>query len=133
MSGQHHKAMRQGAHCSLINCPAETMPGYNHSAVQTLLNSWAPGQGGIIKNHLELSHGVTVEIPVAIRFTLFLLEDNCLTILCRFLPYINMSQLQVYICPLPPEPPLLFPSPSHPSRLSQSGRLSSLCSTFYSS
>ena len=73
MSGQHHKAMRQGAHCSLINCPAETMPGYNHSAVQTLLNSWAPGQGGIIKNHLELSHGVTVEIPVAIRFTLFLL------------------------------------------------------------
>jgi len=34
----------------------------------------------------------------------FLLEDNCFTILCLFLPYINMKQPKVYICPLPPEP-----------------------------
>ena len=45
----------------------------------------------------------------------FLLEDNCFIILCWPLPYINMSQPQVYICLLPSEPPL-SPSPSHPSR-----------------
>lgn len=71
MSGQHCKATCQGAHCTLINCPAGTMPVYNHSAVQTLMNSWAPGQDGIIQNHLEISHGIkTVETPIAIRFTL---------------------------------------------------------------
>ena len=26
--------------------------------------------------------------------------DNCFTILCWFLPYINMNQPQVYVCPL---------------------------------
>ena len=35
----------------------------------------------------------------------FLLEGNCFTILCWFLPYINMNQSQVYILPLPIEPP----------------------------
>jgi len=38
-------------------------------------------------------------------YSFFLLEDNCFTILCRFLLYINMNQPQVYICPLSPEPP----------------------------
>ena len=33
------------------------------------------------------------------------MEDNWFTILCWFLPYINMNQPQVYMCPLPPEPP----------------------------
>ena len=40
------------------------------------------------------------------------MKDNCFTILCWFLPYINMDQPQVYICPfllelpshLPPRP-----------------------------
>ena len=53
----------------------------------------------------------------------FYLEDNCFTMLCWFLPFNNVSQPQVYTCPLPLEPP------SHPSRLSQSTRLSSLCYT----
>ena len=42
--------------------------------------------------------------------------------LCWSLPYINMNQPQVYICPLPLEPS----SPPHPSRLSQSTSLSFL-------
>ena len=33
------------------------------------------------------------------KFTYFQLEDNYFTILCWFLPYINMSRPQVYICP----------------------------------
>ena len=41
-------------------------------------------------------------------------------VLCWFLPNINMEQPKVYLCPLPLKPP------SHPSRLLQSPRLSSL-------
>ena len=47
------------------------------------------------------------------------IKYNCFKI-CWFLPQINMSQLQVYICPLPLE------TPSHPSKLSQGTWLSSL-------
>ena len=57
----------------------------------------------------------------------FLLEGDCFTILCWFLPYISMIQPQVYICPLSPEG--TSPTPSHPARLSQSTVLSSLCYT----
>ena len=49
--------------------------------------------------------------------------------LCCFLPYINRSQPQVYICPLPLEPPSHFPPHPNPSRLSQSTALSSLLHT----
>ena len=49
---------------------------------------------------------------------LFQLENNCFTILCWLLPYINMNQPEVYICPLPLEPSTLF----HPSTLSESTR-----------
>ena len=42
--------------------------------------------------------------------------------LCWFLPYINMNQPQVFVYLLPLEPP----TPLHPSRLSQSTRLSFL-------
>ena len=56
-------------------------------------------------------------------------EDNCFTILCWPLPYINMNRPQAYIRP----PSLLNTAPiSHPiprSRLSQSSRFSSLCNT----
>ena len=49
------------------------------------------------------------------KFVYFQLEDNCFTILCWFLPHINMNQPQVYICPLPLEsPPHL---PLHPTPL----------------
>ena len=36
---------------------------------------------------------------------IFLLEDSCFIVLCWFLPYISMSKPQVYLCPLPLEPP----------------------------
>ena len=42
--------------------------------------------------------------------------DKCFTILSQFLPQINMSQPQVYICPLPREPPIHLPP--HPTPLS---------------
>ena len=47
------------------------------------------------------------------------MEANCFTILWWFLPYIDMNQPWVYMCP-PPWKPLLPPSPLHPSRMSQS-------------
>ena len=53
---------------------------------------------------------------------LFLLGDNCFTILCWFLPYINMNQSQVYIYPLPPEPPTPH-LPPHPAPLACHGAL----------
>ena len=50
--------------------------------------------------------------------------------LCWFLPYINMDQPQVYICPLLLEPPSLLPlHPRHPPGLSQTPGLSSLSHT----
>ena len=44
----------------------------------------------------------------------FWLEDNYFTVLCWFLPYTNMTQPLIYVCPLSLE------SLSHPSSLSQS-------------
>ena len=51
----------------------------------------------------------------------FLLHGICFTILCWFLPYINISQPQVYICPLPPGPPCQLPP--HPTLLCCHGAL----------
>ena len=31
------------------------------------------------------------------------MKDNCFTVLCWFLPYVNINQPQVYMCPLPLE------------------------------
>ena len=46
-------------------------------------------------------------------FYFFYLEDNCFTLLCWFLPSIDMSQAQGHICPHPPEPPShLLPHPT---------------------
>ena len=58
---------------------------------------------------------------------LFLIEgkDTCFTILCWFLPKVNMNQPQVYICPFPLKP--LFHLP--PLQLLQSPGLSSLSHT----
>ena len=50
-----------------------------------------------------------------LAFLKFLLQDICFTILCWFLPYINMNQPQVYICLLPLEPP--SQPPRHPTPL----------------
>ena len=42
------------------------------------------------------------------------MKDNCFTILCWFLSYINMNQPQIYICSFPLEPPSdLPPHPTH--------------------
>ena len=61
------------------------------------------------------------------NFIYFQLEFNCFRILCWFLPYTNMNQPQVYICPLPREPPL----PPHPTPLGchRAPDLGSLCHT----
>ena len=60
-------------------------------------------------------HQVYKDPMIAIIFLNFLLEDNCFTILCWVLPYINMNQSQVYICPFRLEPLSHF-SP-HPTPL----------------
>ena len=67
-------------------------------------------------------HGVTKSRARRSNFTLtfisyfnFLLEDNCCTRLCWFLPFINMNQPQVHIGPLPLETPSHLPP--HPSPL----------------
>ena len=49
-----------------------------------------------------------------------LLEGHCFTILCWFLPYINVIQPHGYICPLPPEPRPPSLTPSYPFRWSWS-------------
>ena len=46
------------------------------------------------------------------------MEANYFTILWWVLPYIDMNQLQVYLCP-PSQTPFPPPSPSHPSGSSQ--------------
>ena len=45
----------------------------------------------------------------------FLLKDNCFTEFCCFQSNLNMNQPQVYIYPLPFEPP--YPLPPHPTPL----------------
>ena len=59
---------------------------------------------------------------IFLKFVYFYLKDNCFTVSCWFLPNINTNHPQVYICPLPLEPP----SQSHPSRLLQRALPSSL-------
>ena len=49
------------------------------------------------------------------------MEDGCFTTLCWFLPYISVNQKWVYMSP-PSWISLQLPTPSHPSRLSQSTR-----------
>ena len=53
------------------------------------------------------------------------MKDDCFTILCWFLPHVNMNQSKVHICPVP----VLPPTPSHPSRWLQSLSLSFLSHT----
>ena len=64
--------------------------------------------------------------PFGYRNLVFQLDYYCFIMLCQFLLYNNVNQLYVYIYLLPLEPPCHTP-PSHPSRSSQSTRLSSLC------
>ena len=61
---------------------------------------------------------------LSLSFFFFWLKDNCLTMLCRFLPYININQMWAYLRSLPPNP-----HPISPTRWSQSIRLSSLPSS----
>ena len=63
----------------------------------------------------------------------FKLVGNCFTMLCWYLLYNYVTQLYVYMHPLPHESSsycsLLPPTPSHTSRSSQSTKLSFLCYT----
>ena len=48
-------------------------------------------------------------------YSIFLIGGNCFIMLCWFLPFSNMNQLYVYICPLPSE--LSSHLPPHPTPL----------------
>ena len=62
-------------------------------------------------------------------FLTSLLEYNCFTMVCQFLLYNKVNQLHIHMSPylFPLASPSLPPSLSHPSRLSQSTELISLC------
>ena len=49
----------------------------------------------------DISDSTLVRICYFFNLNLFLIEDNCFTILCWFLPYINMNQPQDFALPLP--------------------------------
>ena len=53
------------------------------------------------------------------------MADNCFTMPCWFLPYNNANTINIHVSP-PTWTSLPSPTPPHPSRLSQSARLSSL-------
>ena len=59
------------------------------------------------------------------KINLFQLEINYFTILWWFLPYIDMNQPQLYICP-PSWTPLPLPSPPHPLGYPSAPALSAL-------
>ena len=60
-----------------------------------------------------LKHSTEVCLVISFLLKIFLLQDICVTILCWFLPHVNMNQPQIYVCPLAPEPPSHLPP--HPS------------------
>ena len=77
----------------------------------------------------KLTTDIFLNVYCKMSSTYFNLEDNCLTVLYWFLPYINTNQSYLSVCyiyPLPLEPPSHY-SPSSPLRLSQSTRLGFLC------
>ena len=53
--------------------------------------------------------GLVDELDFEHTFFLQFFIDICFTVLCQLLPFINMNQPQVYICPLPLEPPSHLP------------------------
>ena len=71
----------------------------------------------------DSGHDMRAEVPLS-----FVKQDNCFTILNWPLPHITVNQPQVYMCPLPAEPPPAS-HPISPSRWSQSTGLSSPCHT----
>ena len=89
---------------------------YSNSSCCYALKALCPfyAWGNLSNTPCYTGHAVYVRSP-AIHFLKFLLEDNCFTILWWFLPYINISQPQVYMCPLPFEPPSYLPP--HPTPL----------------
>ena len=73
-------------------------------------------QGLGARRHFASEHRLSLSLcPIfhILFFKIFLLQCICFTILCWFLPYINMNQ--PYICPLPPETPSQLPP--HPTAL----------------
>ena len=66
------------------------------------------------------------QYPWCLLLLFQLLQDICFTMLCWFLPHINMNQPQVYLCHFPLEPPSHLPP--HPTPLDcQSTVMSSMC------
>ena len=88
---------------------------YPKCSVEALQIDWT--EQGISEGEGSVSH--------FLKKLILILEDNYFTILWWFLPYVDMNQPRVYMCP-PILNPLPAPSPPHPSGLSQSTSLSDL-------
>ena len=85
--------------------------------------AWCGTVHGVAKSWTWLSNWTELNIPLYIciyilKNNLFQLEANYITILNWFLPYIDMNQPWVYMCP-PSWAPFPPPSPYHPSGLFQ--------------
>ena len=78
---------------------------------------WSMGSQRVRQSWSDLAH---THIKYEGHFLNLFIYFNCklTTILWWFLPYIDMNQPQVYVCP-PSQNPLPLPSPSHPSGLPQ--------------
>ena len=75
-------------------------------------------QSGVVGPNLQSTYMVVYFIYILgmCMFLFFLLEDNCFTMLCWFLPYNNMNQSQLYIYTYTYIPSLLsFPLSFHPT------------------
>ena len=72
---------------------------------------------------------ISILILFLYLYYILLLEHNCFTMLCQFLLYNKVTQIYVYISPLPLEPSSHWP-PFQPSRSSPSTTLSFPCFRF---
>ena len=79
----------------MVSCPAEVR--WQGLTVHRLAGS-----------HLLIHEARLLRKKVLFKRIYYYVEDNCFTVLCWFLPYINMNQPKVYTCPLP------LACPSHP-------------------
>ena len=94
----------------LWNSPSKTTGVGSHSLLQRIFRTQGLNPGSLASQ--------TDYFFLFFFLYLFQLEDKYFTILWWFLPYIDMNQPQVYMCP-PSQTPLPPPFPSHPSGLSQ--------------
>ena len=94
---------------------------FQYSGLKNFMDCIVQGSQRVRHDRATFTHILTaflfqiyiyINIYIYLNFV-FLLKDNCFTILCWFLPYICMNQPWVYICPvLLKLPPISHPVPS---------------------